>query len=103
PYNRNTYLPSLMNHRSRINESYYEAHNQDSDLLDFKELLIKWVNSYIDYSESIETYGYRSSYNGITMRAYFGNELNSKEKIGKDYHSKVLKKISEIRGKFNLN
>lgn len=102
-YTKNTYLPRLIQLRSQLNSSYYGANKKNSSLTDFKTLILKWMNSYIDYAESLNTYGYYSNYNANSMWYNYGNTLRSKRGLGKELHQKVIKNYKEIQSQFGLN
>lgn len=102
-YIRNTYLPRLIEYRSRINNLGYWATNKSIELINFKDLILKWVNSYIEYAEHINQYGYNSNYNGDNMWSNYGYVLYPLKDKANELHSDVIKKYKEIQSQFNLN
>lgn len=102
-YTKNTYLTRLMSLRSELNTYSYDVKNKDKNLLDFKKTILSWINSYIKYGEEIGDYGFKSNYVADRMWSYYGYELREERSKGEDFHSKVLKKIKNIKTLFNLN
>jgi tetratricopeptide (TPR) repeat protein len=102
-YYKNTYVPTLINLRSELNSTYYGASNKSLVLKDFKSMILKWVNSYIDFAESIGTYGNYTNYDADRMWASYGYTLYSKRDLGDELHKKVVKQYLSIKSQFGLN
>jgi TolA-binding protein len=101
-YIENTLIPTLVNLRATLNSTSNYAKNKSSKLSDFKDLILKWVNSYIKYAESLYQYGSWSNYNADNMWYNYGYLLNPLKDAGTDLHKKVVKIYKEIRSEYNL-
>ncbi|MCX6159014.1 MAG: hypothetical protein NTY74_13625 [Ignavibacteriae bacterium] len=102
-YTKLTYLPRLISLRSSINGYTYDAKNKNKDLIEFKKMILSWVNSYIKYGEYIGDYGYKSNYQPQSMWNNYGYIINSEKENGLNLHQKIIKKCKTIKSSFDIN
>ncbi|MCX6159202.1 MAG: hypothetical protein NTY74_14575 [Ignavibacteriae bacterium] len=96
-------MPKLISQRSEINRYIYNDKNQNKDIIEFKKLILSWVNAYVKYGEDLVDYGYKSNYVGDRMWRDYGYILYDDKDKGYNLHQKVLKKYKSIKTLFNIN
>lgn len=102
-YLKNTYIPKLIELRSRLNSLSYPSKEKKANLIEFKNSILDWVNSYIEYGESLNKYGYNSNYNSDQMWSNYGYILHSQKDTGEEYHQKILREYKKLQLEYDLN